>query len=235
MSNEELVSLYQNGDKQALDKIIEQNMGIVYKLANKFYVKKSNSIDIDDLVQEGVIGLILAADKYKFNVENPCKFITYAVYWVYQKIQRFVKTKNTNSETSLYTPIGEKDDAELIDLIKDEKNNIEALEEKLYIKQLRKELDQVMDKYLTLKEREIIKLKYGWDNNKCTSNVEIAQVFNIIPSTLGGVLQRSYMKMWRTPWGQRKAKEMFEGKYNVSNTDANKAIEMIDFCSKYII
>lgn len=50
MTNEELV-FYQQGDKQALDSLIEQNKGIIYKLVNRFYVEKTNSIDIDDLEQ----------------------------------------------------------------------------------------------------------------------------------------------------------------------------------------
>lgn len=51
MTNEELVQLYQNGDKQALNELVENNTGIVYKLANKFYVNMTSSIDKDDLIQ----------------------------------------------------------------------------------------------------------------------------------------------------------------------------------------
>ena len=35
MSNEELVQLYQNGDKKALEKLIQANTGIINKIANK--------------------------------------------------------------------------------------------------------------------------------------------------------------------------------------------------------
>ena len=69
MTNEELVKLYQEGNKKALDKLLEDNKRIVYKIANKFKIT-NNSIDNDDLIQEGMLGLIIAADKYNFEKEN---------------------------------------------------------------------------------------------------------------------------------------------------------------------
>lgn len=58
MSNEELVQLYEDGNKGALDKLVELNRGMVYKLANRFYTEKTNSIDKEDLEQEGFMGLM---------------------------------------------------------------------------------------------------------------------------------------------------------------------------------
>src|SRR3712207_7622501 len=93
MTNEELVYLYQQGDKQVLDSLIEQNKGIVYKLVNKFYVEGTNSIDKEDLEQEGIIGLIIAAGKYDLNNPKKAKFITYAIHWIYSKINRYIKQR----------------------------------------------------------------------------------------------------------------------------------------------
>lgn len=116
MTNEELVQLYQDGNKKSLDELVEQNKGIVYKLANKFYTERSNSIDIEDLEQEGFTGLIIAAEKYDANNPKKAKFMTYAIYWIYQKICGFTLGHSTreignskfyNSCTSLNTPIGD--------------------------------------------------------------------------------------------------------------------------------
>jgi RNA polymerase sigma factor (sigma-70 family) len=82
-SNEELVYLLQQRDKQALKMLLDQNKGIVNKLVNKFYTEKTNSIDREDLMQEGFIGLILAANKY--DNPNKAQFITYAVFWINEK------------------------------------------------------------------------------------------------------------------------------------------------------
>lgn len=70
MSNEELVKLYQEGNKEALKELIEQNRGIIFKMANKFYIGQTNSISVEDLEQEGYIGLMIAAQKYKFDKEK---------------------------------------------------------------------------------------------------------------------------------------------------------------------
>ena len=68
--------------------IIEDNLGLVKKIAYE-YSRKSN-IDYDDLFQEGVIGLIKAAEKFDPKLGNA--FSTYAVYWIKQKMQRYIES-----------------------------------------------------------------------------------------------------------------------------------------------
>lgn len=234
MTNEELVYLYQQGDKQALDKLIEQNTGIVYKLVNKFYVEGTNSIDREDLEQEGFIGLMVAAKRYEFNNPNKAQFITYAIHWIYSKINRYITQKNTNGETSLNTPIGKDADTELLDIIEGADYSYENIEEKLYYQQLRQELDQVMDKYNTLKEREILKLHYGWDNNKCMTLNEIGDIFSINKERVRQQESQAMRKIRRTSWGRTKALELYGQKkrYSVYNIDG--AIEIINFTERYL-
>ena len=69
MSNEELVQLYQNGDNKALEELILANEGIIYKIANK-YEGINRELELDDLIQEGILGLIEAAKRYDFNNEK---------------------------------------------------------------------------------------------------------------------------------------------------------------------
>ncbi|PJI08311.1 MULTISPECIES: sigma-70 family RNA polymerase sigma factor [Clostridium] len=234
MQNEGLVQLYQQGDKQALSKLVEQNKGIVYKLANKFYTEKTNSIDIEDLQQEGFIGLITAADKYKFDIEHPCKFITYAVYRIYQRMSGFINARNTNEEISINMPVGDDDKAELVDTIKDQENSYENIEDKLYCKQLRKELEEVMNKYNTLTEREILKLHYGWDNNKCMILKDIALVLGINPGSVKGLEYKAMGKLRRTSWGQEKAKEYYKDRFINCNYSIDEKIRELDFKQKYL-
>ena len=120
MTNEELVLEYQEGNNNALNELIENNKGIVYKIANKFKIT-NNSIDKDDLIQEGMLGLIIAADKYNFEKENKAKFITYAINWIYEKIYNTVighstrekyNTELNNNCTSLNSPIGKDEKGE---------------------------------------------------------------------------------------------------------------------------
>ena len=69
------------GDKKALDKIIDDNINLVRFVANK-YTKRG--LEYEDLVQEGIIGLIKAINKC--DLKRSTSFSTYAVYWIRQSI-----------------------------------------------------------------------------------------------------------------------------------------------------
>ena len=73
------------GDKDAIDELVRRNLRFVVSVAKK-YVNSDNSLE--DLVNEGNIGLILAAEK--FNLEMGVKFISYAVWWIRKVIMEHV-------------------------------------------------------------------------------------------------------------------------------------------------
>ncbi|WP_039657578.1 sigma-70 family RNA polymerase sigma factor [Clostridium tyrobutyricum] len=235
MSNEELVRLYQEGNKSALDELVENNKKIIYKLASKFYVKRINSIDITDLQQEGFIGLMTAAKKYDFNNPKKATFITYAVYWIYQKMQRFVKTKNTSDEVSLNTPASEEGGSELINYIEGVDYGFENVEDKLYNEQLHRELEEVMARYNTLMEREILKFRYGWNNYKCMSCGQIGEIYNVTGSRINNIEHTALGKIRRSPWGAEKAKELYIQKRRQSVHSIPGTIESMSFAARYLL
>lgn len=235
MTNEELVHAYQNGDMKALEELIIQNKNIVYKLANKFYIENTNSIDKEDLQQEGFTGIIIAAKRYDFNNPKKCLFITYAAYWIYQKMHYFIIHKNTNDEISLNTPINSKDDdLTLIDSIKDDKNEYENVEERLYINQLHQELNDAMNKYDTLKEREVLKLHYGWDNNKAMSCADIGDMLNTTGQKVINIENRACRKIRDSVWGHKKAMEIGTIKNADSYDSIMSRIDYLDFEDEYL-
>jgi len=73
MTNEELVQIYQSGNKLAIDKLLENNQGIIRKIASK-YMRVSSRLEFDDLFNSGVIGLINTAKNYDFNNDKKAKF-----------------------------------------------------------------------------------------------------------------------------------------------------------------
>lgn len=78
----ELTRLVQQGDERALHRLVEGNLRFVVHMA----VKYTNSrIPLIDLINEGNIGLIKAAEK--FNPDKGVKFITYAVWWIMASIK----------------------------------------------------------------------------------------------------------------------------------------------------
>lgn len=228
MSNEELVLLYQKGDKQALEILIENNKCRVFKIANKFFVAKTNSIDFDDLIQEGYIGLIIASEKYNPNMNYNASFITYATYWIYQRIHGFIIQKNTNDETSLNIPVSEENNSELQDIIEFIDYNFENVEEKIYLKKLREDLERVMNENITLKEREILKLHYGWDCKECTLTY-ISRIFNITSSRVHQIENRALRKIRQSKWSRVEYKKYYESiEHNYKSIEKN-----IDFVNKY--
>lgn len=234
MTNEELVYLYQNGDRNALGELTEKNKGIVNKLANKFYTERTSSIDKEDLEQEGYIGLIIAADKYDLNNPKKASFITYAIHWIYQRINNFVRSKNTNDETSLNAPVGsDESDIELMDTLGEQNNIYENVEDKMYIMQLRKELESTMNESLTLKEIEIIKLHFGWDNNKIMTLLDIGDMFGVTRTAIGNIEHKAFAKMRRTSWGIEKGKEIYREKSLQVENNTLSVVEKVAFAQKY--
>ena len=73
----------QKGDHGALQKMVESNLRFVVKVANKY---KGCGIFLLDLINEGNIGLMQAAEK--FDPERGVRFITYAVWWIEQGIRQ---------------------------------------------------------------------------------------------------------------------------------------------------
>ena len=70
-----------NGDKKARERLINSNLRFVVSVAKKF---RGQGIPLEDLINEGNIGLMTAVDK--FEPEKGYHFISYAVWWVRQAI-----------------------------------------------------------------------------------------------------------------------------------------------------
>ena len=86
----ELAQRISSGDKNALTRLVNCNLRLVVSIASKFMGKK---ISVMDLIQEGNMGLMMAAKKFKASFNT--KFSTYCYPWILQYMLRFV---NTHSE-----------------------------------------------------------------------------------------------------------------------------------------
>src|SRR5580693_6130697 len=80
-SNEQLVELFQAGDRSALSVLVEKNYGIVWMYARR-YAARLTSLSVEDLVAEGSLGIVRAAEK--FDASRGLKFSTYAFNWILQ-------------------------------------------------------------------------------------------------------------------------------------------------------
>ena len=83
---DEILRLAQQGDQDAKTKLMEENSGLVWSIARRYF---GRGVDPDDLYQLGCLGFLKAIDG--FNLEFGTQFSTYAVPKIAGEIRRFLR------------------------------------------------------------------------------------------------------------------------------------------------
>lgn len=88
-SNSEMIQSYQSDqdDRMRAD-IVVQNLRLVHKEASKLQNWMKHKLSYDDLVQEGIFGLLKAIERFDGSLGN--QFSTYAIWWIRQAIFRAI-------------------------------------------------------------------------------------------------------------------------------------------------
>jgi RNA polymerase primary sigma factor len=84
----ELAQRIEKGDLVAKERLINCNLRLVVSIARRY---QGHGLTLNDLVQEGMLGLIRAAEKFDWRRE--LKFSTYATWWIRQAIERGIANK----------------------------------------------------------------------------------------------------------------------------------------------
>lgn len=186
------ITLMKNGDKDARNKLIEHNLRLVAHIVKKF---DTNNNDIDDLIGIGTVGLIKGIDTY--SLDKKVKLTTYAAKCAENEILMYFRSNKKNSKNiSIYEGISydkEGNEITILDVLKTK--DPDYLEE-LYIK------DNIMalKKYLNLltpRERKIIDMRYGLNNQDELTQKEIAKIMKISRSYVSRIEKRAITKMLR--------------------------------------
>src|SRR5579872_2277669 len=104
----ELAQRVEAGDQAAKDRMVTSNLRLVVSIAKRY----QGQMPLGDLVQEGIIGLIRAVDK--FDGSRGFKFSTYATWWIRQAIGRGI----ANTGQTIRVPVEmQKDASEMYKII----------------------------------------------------------------------------------------------------------------------
>ena len=85
----ELAKKIERGDRRAKERMINSNLRLVVSIAKRY---RGRGVSFGDLIQEGVIGLNRAAEK--FDWRKGFKFSTYATWWIRQACQRAISNQS---------------------------------------------------------------------------------------------------------------------------------------------
>lgn len=119
LTDEEIIKRYNNGDNEALDYIINKYRNIVDMKVGKYFIIGAEK---EDIVQEGLIGLLKAVKN--FNSEKDNSFKTFANLCIERQLITAIKTSNRQKHQPLNTYVSlnsttydDNDDIQVIDIL----------------------------------------------------------------------------------------------------------------------
>ena len=185
LSDEELLSLINSDNKDALNYLINKYKELVYMKVSKYFIIGAEK---DDLFQEGMIGLFKAIKSYKEDKHN--SFKTFANMCIERQLITAIKTSNRqkhmplNSYLSLNTSsYDDEDDKTLMDILNNK--TVEDPLDTITKKEYYKTVEDTIDKSLSDFEKQVLK-KYI----KGDSYVKIAEELDSPVKSIDNAIQR---------------------------------------------
>ena len=167
----QLAERIQQGDRKALNTLVERNLKFVVSMAGQY---KGQGVPIDDLVSEGNIGMVKAAER--FSPQFGKRFVTFAAPIIRDAMEAFIR-KNGEAIRSVDAPIpaGSNNNFNLL-------NILENTDAPMADSQLTKDSDiQQMSRFITIlapREQRVVSLIYGIEGERHTM-AEVASLMGL--------------------------------------------------------
>ena len=186
----ELLSLAQNGDKEAKDTLINHNLRLVAHIVKKYY---AGNCDNEDLISIGTIGLIKAV--YTFNADKGIRLATYAAKCIENEILMYFRNlKKSSQDVYISEPVDSDSEGNaitLIDIIADDVDIVEEIDKQMKLKKLPALIESELDP----REKEIINMRYGLGGTEELTQREIAKKLNISRSYVSRIEKSALLKL----------------------------------------
>ena len=187
----ELTERIKNGDDEAKRALVEANLKFVVTIAKKY---RDEDIPFEDIISEGNLGLIRAAERYDASMGN--KFITYAVWWIKAYIQDFIERHDRNRDIDndllssvLSDELCDDDyERELTDINEEFGNTINDMN-------YQENAITEMVASLENRERKILALYFGLDGAKEHTLNEIGNELNLSGERVRQIMDKAIVKL----------------------------------------
>ncbi len=182
VDNEKLCALAQNGNMDALNSLVENNLRFIKMTAHEIWsaqieVNRALGVTFDDLVQEGCLGLMGCVEK--FNPDGGNKFLTYAAPAIRNSMIDYIRSQSTSFEAKHMGEIVSLDEVTKFEnrdrhaFVPDSNMTNPA---QIYIaKETHEELHAALDA-ISNREREYLLYRFGFEDNIEHPLTETAQL-----------------------------------------------------------
>ena len=186
----QLVQAMITGDGAARDKLIEHNLRLVAHIAKKY---RASGCDPDDLVSIGSIGLIKAVHTFR---PEAGRLTTYASRCIENEILMHLranrKLRNTVTMSDSATFDKEGNEVQLTDLMGTDRDVVsDEVEKRITGRRVLELIDQVLDP----RQAQVIRLRYGLDNQTPLRQREVADRTGISRSYVSRIEKRALKKL----------------------------------------